>query len=803
MQIKDILVLHHSHMDVGYTHSQPVFWKLQHEFLDQVLDWLEATADLGEGNRPKWTCEATEVVRRWLANSSPSQVERFARLHKQGRIGLSALRWHTTPLADRAGLQRLLDGKTELEQRLGTTIKVACQHDVTGVPWPLADFLLDAGVDFFVMAINIHLGRAVKPRPGMFIWEAPSGRKIRVFNGNHYTMFDQLLLAWEDSVERMAEGWLAHEQRLAELNYPFDFVYLTSTCSPVMWDNAPPNPFLPDLLGRWNESGRCPRICYATFDDLRERAMAVPDSQLQVMRGDWTDYWNFGCAASPIATALNQSAKPLLAAAERLGAKPATVREAQEKIDLYDEHTCGYYDSNADHPQAQTTEILKQALAHEGHELAAFSLIAALEQLAGNPVADKGFKAVLFCNPSPRSIAIRPELPSAWFAAPEPMTERTYRASRMFYDGRPWGSRFGAGGSRSFGRIELPPESWMIISLSKLPAPQPTPELFHKLETENIERREANFAPVANHRRRVGRIESPFHILRYDSDSGRVLSLLDRALDRELLSQRDGLDFFAFVRERTDALVEDRRYAFYQRDLDKEKVDEMCWQDWSPIRERATRVTHCSVVEKPGCITLERDLEAPGMLHLHQRMSFFANDPVIRLEVEMELQPDASPQAIYFAFPLAMQAEWQALFDTAGALVRVDDDQLPGACRNWVTAESVAIMRDAGGGVALFTPDAPMVQFGDFHFKRPMDRLPRPANPLLLAWPVNNYWDTNFPRVQSGRIRLRYGLFTFGATTNQEIQSRARDYRQPALVWPVTTGGRAEGSGSLAALKDL
>jgi alpha-mannosidase len=268
-RIADILVVHHSHMDIGYTHSQPLFWELQSEFLDQTLDWLEATAGMPEGAWPKWTCEASEPLHRWLSKAGATDRARFVALHQQGRIGVSALRWHTTPLADRKGLERLLAGKAELESLLETRIPVACQHDVTGVPWPLADVLLDAGVDFFIMAINIHLGRAVKPRPGMFLWEAPSGRTLRVFNGNHYTMFDQLLNAWDDSVERMKEGWDFYQERLGELGYPLDFVYLTSTCSPVMWDNAPPNPFLPDLVGRWNEAGCGPRIRYATFDDLR------------------------------------------------------------------------------------------------------------------------------------------------------------------------------------------------------------------------------------------------------------------------------------------------------------------------------------------------------------------------------------------------------------------------------------------------------------------------------------------------------------------------------------------------------
>ncbi len=799
--IREILLLHHSHLDVGYTHSQPVFWELQDEFLWHALDWLEATADLPDGARPKWTCEASEPVRRWLAKAPAADVARFVALSRQGRIGLAALRWHTTPLANRAGLQRLLEGKQELETLLGTTIPVACQHDVTGVPWPLADVLLDSGVDLLVMAINIHLGRAVRPRPGMFLWRAPSGRVLRVFNGNHYTMFDQLLFAWDDSVARMEQGWEAFRERLARIGYPWDFVFLTTTCSPVMWDNAPPNPFLPDLIRRWNEvheSKGLPRIRYATFDDLRERAAMVPDAALPVLRGDWTDYWNFGCAASPVATARNQQAKPLIEAAERLGGNPAALARAKEKIDLYDEHTCGYYDSDHANPQAQTTETLKQALAHEGHEHAAFSLMDALERLAQNPPADKGIERVLLVNPGPRPLVMRPELPADWFAARTPATERTYRASRMFHDGRPWSDRFPGSRSRAFGPVPLPPFSWQVIALDELPPPEATPEFGHRIEVDTTARRELNFAPAASHQRRTGRVTTPFHILRHDPDSGRIWSLVNRADGRELLAPRDGFDLFSFVRERTDALSEDRRYAFYQRDLDKEKIDEMCWQDWQPVHERATRVTRSTVVEGPGRVSLVRDLQAAGMLHLSQTITLFAHDPVIRLEVEMELVPDPSPQAIYFAIPLALAAGWQAWFDTAGTVARVDDDQLPGACRNWVTTEMMAVIGDQSGGVALFTPDAPLVQFGGFHFARPLDELPRPSRPLLLAWPVNNYWDTNFPRVQAGRIRLRYGLLPFrGPADTPRLREQAEQFRQAPLVWPVTSHGRASGAGSI------
>jgi hypothetical protein len=94
-------------------------------------------------------------------------------------------------------------------------------------------------------------------------------------------------------------------------------------------------------------------------------------------------------------------------------------------------------------------------------------------------------------------------------------------------------------------------------------------------------------------------------------------------------------------------------------------------------------------------------------------------------------------------------------------------------------------MCDGEHGVALFTPDAPLVQFGGFNFGRDLREIPRQADPLLLAWPLNNYWNTNFAAAQPGRIRLRYALRSFAADEIDRVPSWAAQACRPLQVHPV------------------
>jgi hypothetical protein len=245
--------------------------------------------------------------------------------------------------------------------------------------------------------------------------------------------------------------------------------------------------------------------------------------------------------------------------------------------------------------------------------------------------------------------------------------------------------------------------------------------------------------------------------------------------------------------------VEPSRLAFFNRDLGREQLDQSNWKDWSRSVAHPTHVANLAVDESPRGVTLSRDLSVPGIPAITQRIQLSAHEPLIRIEVELDLPNDPSPYGIYLALPLSLDEGWRAAFDTAGEFVELDSDQLPAANRGWPTIESVAMMWDAAAAVALLSPDAPSAQFGALSFGPPMDAVERASDPMLLSWISNNYWDTNYPLTQAGRHVVRYGLLTLPAPDAEAIRRHVTSLRSPLLTWPVTTHGRAPARGTLGA----
>ena len=90
-KIKEILVLHHNHIDIGYTHPQTVFWNLSDRFIDEAIDLCEETAGFPEEARMRWTCEVTAPVMHWLDQASEQQIRRMKKLVNSNQIAFGSM----------------------------------------------------------------------------------------------------------------------------------------------------------------------------------------------------------------------------------------------------------------------------------------------------------------------------------------------------------------------------------------------------------------------------------------------------------------------------------------------------------------------------------------------------------------------------------------------------------------------------------------------------------------------------------------------------------------------------------------
>jgi alpha-mannosidase len=762
---KEVLILHHSHVDIGYTHPQSMYWELQKGYMDAALDMLDRTEKWKDDvSRPRWTAEVTSSVMQWLQTAAPEDVKRLKRHVRSGRFGIAAFQYNTTPLSSAEGLARQLYDCRELKEKLGVEIRTAHQHDVNGIPWPAVDLLLDAKVELLTMGINLHLGGS-PARPAVYRWKGPSGRELLVMNGEHYTMFDQWCNPASGCLDTMEEGLFKYLRHVKGLNYPYDFIYLTATCAPYMYDNSPPNQELPDLIRRWNEEGRQPRLRMVTSNELLDRIRQIPREQIPVISGDWTDFWNFGSGSSAAETRLTRESMANAEALDLLrtwtGRDPhgsPAVKRLWENIHLYNEHTWGAHNTlDADNPFVVTLWQLKAQPAHEAKPLSDVHLRRQLHQLAGNPWQSRKTDGVLVVNPT----GLRQDyfVPGTWKKEGK-QVEPHYLGAPREQTARPL--------TDLYGPVALEPFSWQIIPWSNL----------------------APAVPPGSDSLRVepGSIETGFYRLTYEPKTGKITGLVDKKWGRggtrpfqgegrQIVPPGAEWGFFQLVHERPS---NKDRHAFHVRDMVAERYGRTGWKPgWEAVRSSYTGQVTCRVENHGRSATLIIKGQAEGLSDLEQRVTLHADSPMIDLSAQFLKQDVRSPEAVYFVFPLELAEGWRSHFDTASVPVELDAEQIPGACRDWATVDGFVSVHQPGFGVTLYCPDAPMVQIGGFNWAKNQTRIPRERNPLLLAWPLNNYWETNFRASQPGLIRIRYSFSTFSQFDPVRAALESQQTRNP------------------------
>lgn len=758
-KVHTLYFIHHSHTDIGFTHDQPIVFDLQRRFLDEALNLADKYVDRASDGAFRWTVETTFVLHRWLQHASQSQIERFKALERAGRIEVTGMFANLTPLYDTDQLAETFQLLRPLREEFGFTIRHAMNCDVNGENWPLVDLLLDLGIEGFSLAINTHFGGAPMQRPNVFWWEGPSGRELLAYNGWPYDTGWRFGIG-RDAAEFEKTWWPRVERRLEENNYPLP-VLMVQSFHPF-GDNGSAYEEFSRFIDTWNEQGESPRLVMAT-PQMWWAAVKEHSHLLPTYRGDWTDYWNFGCISSAREQAINRASRARLRSADALAAavvgrsdaspESRTARSfalyrdtAWHNLHLFDEHTWGA-DCSIRAPGSEDTAAQWYHKAGYAYTARSLSLLLRRDALAEltQHVQRARLDDLLVFNPLPWPRLIAGEVPGG-VASPRG-TPADVTSGRHFQDRSPQEDALAQATEAADGAVaekrlwlkpvEVPGFGYTVVSRADLTEWGPRPQFSEDVVVENERYR-----------------------LTFDRQRGGILSWYDKRLNREWVDQHAGYAFNGFVHETVADTAHPwpRNLLFHMEWVSDQVERPRGWKPaWRAQRTQPARVLIHRVYRTPLGYRVIQLLEAPGCVGL-LKQSVFLPDFADYVECESwwDMGLDTHPAATYILFPFDVP-EAIARLDLGGQAMIAGSDQLPGVCRDYFTAQQWVDFSNQELGVTVALPDNPLVQLGGFHFAHNQTEFAL-ERAMLLGWVTNNYWETNFRAHQPGRVHARYRL---------------------------------------------
>ena len=156
--------------------------------------------------------------------------------------------------------------------------------------------------------------------------------------------------------------------------------------------------------------------------------------------------------------------------------------------------------------------------------------------------------------------------------------------------------------------------------------------------------------------------------------------------------------------------------------------------------------------DAPGCHHLRREVRLTAGL---DRVEFFNTVDKARL-VARSYTDKEGKESVNFAFPFHVPAG-DVLLDLPIGAMRPDVDQMPSACKNWLTVGRWVDVSNHDFGVTWVTLDAPLVQLGGLtarllNSQTNPDTWRKTIEPTqqLYSWAMNNHWHTNYRAYQEG-----------------------------------------------------
>ena len=767
--MKQILLLGHTHHDVGYTNSPRIIDRMHARIVDEVLDLIDANPGTGPDpatnpDAMRWTFEVARPVLNFLKTADAASVARLKHAVDTGRVSVTGGYLNMAQLLSEQEFDASYDALAQFAE-LGIPVRTEQHGDVNGTAWGSVPAMRRAGIQRLVMALNPDHGRPPFTQPTGFWWEGPDGGRVFTWLSTHYGFGEEWGIV-DGDVELAEKRILEFVDALeARDDYPYDTALVHAGN-----DNRWPTALFLEVVRHWN--ARHPELPMRTttideaLDILEPQATDAP-----VVRGEWSDWWSHGhgstarevavyrearslaltAQASLALTRLRGDGSPTLATVLGYRRGPVQLRtdreisaaldEVDEQLLLFSEHTWGSWETYSK-PHSVFSHSHWNAKA--GFAYAAYDF--------GRDLAIEGLFRVVASGADAGADRAVAESDSVLVFNP---TER-HRTEPVTVELRAPGNTARLGSAVA----SVPPFGAAVI---------PVPQLPRDLGEGTV-------------------IETATYRATVDPARGGVVSLIDLRDGRELVDAELGHGLGAVLIDRVAADSTHPMVTTNPKDFHPDNP--------GPDFERHVATGSAArISETDDFVQLEWTTSGPTIPSAATTLRLYHDSDLIDLDVYLVKPEVFEPESIFVAFPFAV-AEPEFLLETAGAVYAADSEQLQDTSKDWYSIQhAVGVAgpdRGAATGILWGSIDAPLVQVGGIHtgkWARQLDARGGEIN----SWLANNLHFTNFQARQEATGRYRY-RFAPRQVTHESVRVFGRDLLLPLQARQYEGTVRLQGS---------